>query len=279
MDSRTRGEELNQLSRLLFTSAANKWYGSLLLEVAAGVLAAVIGALEPSGDWSIFGAILGVALLIAAYGLRLWFDDQYDAAETMRRQAALTEGLDWPLDKIQASEWRQKAGRRVRDRLKVQARDPDYYASRAIPSARRLAEMTVESAFYTRHLYTKLRVWFWFLFAGSILIAGFVISIGLTRTIPDSIDALIARALYSIIPVVVSVNLLGWALRLTRSIATIRQVEADLERLLESTELNEPRVMRLVSEYDCQLVGGFPIHNFLFSRWHGEIEDLWKQRG
>lgn len=278
MDSRSRGEELNQLSRLLFNSAANKWYGSVLFEVSAGILAAVIGALEPPGDLSLLGAIAGVALLIAAYGLRLWFDDQYDAAETMRRQAALTEGLDWPLDRTQASEWRQKAGRRVRNRLKVQARDPDYYASRAPASPQRLAEMTVQSAFYTRHLYTKLRVWSWVLFAGSLLIAGFVVSLALTRMIPDSIDALIARVLYSIVPVVVSVNLLGWALRLTRSIAAIRQIEADLERLLGSEEVTEPRVMRLVSEYDCQLVSGFPIHNFLFNLWHGEIRDLWEQR-
>ncbi len=215
---------------------------------------------------------------MAAHALRLWFDDQYDAAETMRRQAALTEGLDWPLDPLQASEWRQKAGKRIRDRLKVRPRDPDYYASRAPTGARRLAEMTIESAFYTRHLYAKLRQWIWALLVGALLIAGLVVSLALTRRVPDNVDAIVARVLYAVIPVVVSVNLLGWALRLTRSIGAIRQVEADLERLLGSPDLNEQRVMRLVAEYDCQLVGGFPIHNRLFNRWQGEIQELWQQR-
>ena len=43
MDSRTRGEKFSQLARLLFDSAANKWDGAVLLEVGAGVFAAVIG--------------------------------------------------------------------------------------------------------------------------------------------------------------------------------------------------------------------------------------------
>lgn len=278
MDSRHLGAELSQLARLLFNAAANKWYGSVFLEVAAGLLAAIISASEPSGDWPIFGAIAGVALLFGTYGLRLWFDDQYDAAETMRRQAVLTEGLDWPLDPIQTSEWCQKAGKRIRDRLKAQPRDPDYYDSKAQPGGRRLAEMTVESSFYTRHLYGKLRLWIWILFVGAILVAVFVISLALTQTIPDRIDTQIARTLYSAIPVVVSINLLGWALRLSRSISAIRQVESDLERLLGTAGLDEKQAMRLVSEYNCQMVGGFPIHSFLFIRWQKEIQDLWQQR-
>lgn len=278
MDSRTRGEKLNQLSRLLFDSAANKWYGSVLLEIAVGVLAAVIGILEPPGEWPLFAATGGILLLILAYGLRLWFDDQYDAAETMRRQAALTEGLDWPLESLQASDWRKKAGKRIRNRLNFRPRDPDYYASRSETSPRRLAEMTTESAFYTRHLYDKLRLWIWGLFTGALMVAGVVVALALTRTVPESVDVVVARVLYAVIPVVVSINLLGWALRLSRSIGAIRSVEVDLLRLLGSEELKESQVMRLVSEYDCQLVAGFPIHNRLFKLWQGEIQDLWEQR-
>lgn len=38
MDNQQRGEKLNQLSRLLFDSAANKWYFAAILEIVAGVL-------------------------------------------------------------------------------------------------------------------------------------------------------------------------------------------------------------------------------------------------
>lgn len=278
MDSRAQGEELSQLSRLLYDSAANKWYAAIGLEVAAGVMAAALGILEPPGDWALAGAFFGVGLIAVSYGLRLWFDAQYDAAETMRRQAVLTEGLDWPLDKLQTIEWLQKAGQRIRKRLKVQPRDPDYYATREPAGSARLAQMTVESAFYTRHLYEKLRFWMWVLFAGAALLSLLAILVALTRTIPDQIDVLVARTLYAIIPVVLSVNLLGWARRLGRSIAAIREVEADLERLQQDASLTEPRVMRLLSEYNCQVVGGFPIHAALFRRWRGEIRELWERR-
>lgn len=278
MASRDRGEELSQLSRLLFGSAAAKWYGAALTEVIVAILAAMIGALELAGDWALIGALIGLVLLFVAYGLRLWFEDQYDAAETMRRQAALTEGLGWPLDTVQSSEWLQKAGKRIRDRLKLRPRDADYYASTASVGAQRLIEMTVESAFYTRHLYDKLRLWVWAIFAGILLLAGVVVLLALTRAVPDSADAVVARVLYAVIPVVVSLNLLGWALRLTRSISTLRQIQADFNRQLSQGENDERQVMRLVSEYNCQVVGGFPIHDRLFQRWHGEIRELWERR-
>ena len=277
MDSHSRGEELNQLARLLFDSAANKWYGSVLLEIGVGLTAAIVSIRNPQGDESLFGALVGVGLLIAAYALRLRFESQYDTAETMRRQAALTEGLGWALDHVQFSEWRNRAGKSVRSRLVTHPRDPDYYASRqSEPGPRRLAEMTIESAFYTRRLYGKLRSWMWALFCAFLFIAIFVIFMALAQSIPDSVDLAVAHVLFVSIPVVVSIDFLGWALRLQRSIAAIRQVASDLERLLATGIVEDSAVMRLVAEYDCQLVGGFPIHKLLFKHWHDEFREEWE---
>lgn len=278
MNNQARGEELNQLSRLLFDSAANKWYFAAILEIVAGVLAAVLSVKEPSGDQALVGAFVGVGLIGLAYLLRLWFEAQYDAAETMRRQAALTEGLGWEISSLQTSDWLQKAGNRVRKRLKVKVRDADYYASKAAPSAARLGEMTTESAFYTRQLYTKLHVSLWVLFTLAVILTIVSLSIALTQTVPDTIDILVAKAIYAIIPVVLSINFLGWALRLGRSIDAIREVEEDLDRLQASPNWDEGQIMRLVTEYNCQVVGGFPIHPWLFWLWGDEIKELWQRR-
>src|SRR3712207_2214993 len=98
MDNRMAGEELSQLSRLLFDASANKWYLAIGLEVVAGILATALGLFDLPGDWSLVGAILGVVLLGGAYALRLQFEDTYDVAETMRRQSVLTEALGWSLE-------------------------------------------------------------------------------------------------------------------------------------------------------------------------------------
>ncbi|GIW04294.1 MAG: hypothetical protein KatS3mg059_0914 [Thermomicrobiales bacterium] len=278
MDSRGEGEQLSQLSRLLFDAAASKWYWAAGLELLAGLLAAGLSMAEPTGDRALFGAGGGVALLGSAYVLRLRFADQYDTAETIRRHVVLSEAFGLPLDRVQASRWRQKAGQRLLKRLEKQPRDPDYYTTRAALGARRLAEMTAESAFYTRHLYAKLECLVWLLFASACIATLGVAFLALSRSVPESIDLMVARALSAFIPTALSINLLGWGLRLRRAVDSICDVESALERLLKSKKrLGDTEVLQIVSEYSCQVVSGFPIHACLFNRWHGEIQSLWQQ--
>lgn len=271
------GEELNQLARLLFNSAANSWYGAVGIEISAGVLAAILSLLDLSGDIALVSALIGATLLISSYLLRLQFDVQYETAETMRRQSVLTEALNWPVGRIQMSDWRQQAGKYIRSQLKIKPRNPDFYATKKNVGAGKLADMTIESAFYTRHLYVKLRFWVWIIFIVAILVSVLAMSVALTKTIPDDIDIIIARVIYSIIPVIISVNFLGWGLKLGRLISAILNVEMGLEQL-HATNQELPQVMRLVSEYNCHVTTGIPIHNWLYEKWSPEITDLWKQR-
>ena len=77
---------------------------------------------------------------------------------------------------------------------------------------------------------------------------------------------------------VLSENLLGWAPKLGRLTSTIQEVEDGLECLKNTSTLDVPQVMRLVSEYNCQFVEGIPIHSWLFLRWHDETHELWESR-
>lgn len=278
MDNRQKGEELNQLSRLLFDAAASKWYIAIGLEVSAGLLAVILGIIEPAGVGAFLGTAVVAFVLLGAYALRLWFEDQYDAAETTRRQSVLTEALDWAIDTVQMSDWQAKAGNRVRSRLEVQPRDPSYYATERGFGAERLAEMTIESAFYTRRLYAKVRFWAWIMFVGAALASLFVITLLLTTAVPDSVNLVAAKAVYSFVPVVIAIDIFGWALRLGRLGSAIRSVEAGLQQLIDADNAELQEVLRWVSEYNCQVAQGIPILNWLFDRWHDEIADLWNQR-
>src|SRR5260221_826180 len=149
MDSRAAGEECNQLARLLFSAAATKWYTAAILEIVAVLLSGVLSFAPLPDPLPLVGALAGIALLVIAYGLRIAFDGQYDRAETMRRQAAFSEGMGWPIEPWQMDTWRQRAGKKIRSQYQAKPRDPNYYATTRETGPRRLAEMTIESAFYT----------------------------------------------------------------------------------------------------------------------------------
>lgn len=276
-DHKLKGAELSQLARLLFDEAANKWYTSVGLEMLAGFAAALFSLWKLSGDLELFSALLCTFFIIVAYVLRLQFDDQYDAAETMRRQSTLTEALGWSVSKTQMSLWRHKAGKRIRSKLKHHPRESDYYSTNQEIGPKRLAEMTTESAFFTRLLYIKLRWLVWLLFTISIVLLILVMTVALSSGIPAAIDLALAKVLFAIIPVLISIDLLGWGLRLNKLIYEISTIENELEKLIEE-EPNLHQVLRLVSEYNCQVVKGLPILKWMFKHWHDEIKELWIER-
>ncbi len=153
VDDRPAGDTLSQLARLLFDAAANKWYGSVGLLLFAGLGGAVLGALSVEPGQALADAVL----FLVAYGLQFWAERQYDQAETMRRQSVFTEALGWPIGRVQMDEWTRRAGKRIRSRASRIPRPVGYYsAGQAELGAERLADMTAESAFYTRHLYGNL---------------------------------------------------------------------------------------------------------------------------
>lgn len=277
-DNKKRGEQLNQLSRLLFDNAANKWYWAMGIEVVAGLIGISAIFFSLSDSWKLAIAILGFILLSMAYYFRLRFEDMYDTAETMRRQSILTEALGWAIDRTQFSIWRQKAGKKILDKFKLQPRNKDYYVTKHSVGPRRLLEMTLESAFWTRHLYCKLQQIIWVLFAIVVIISIVVISIAVMNIIPESSKVPIVQAVYFFLPVVLSVNLFGWALKLNRLINSICEVEKGLENLKKQRRVTEQEVMRLVSEYNCQVTSGFPIPSVLFKLWYQEIQELWEAR-
>jgi hypothetical protein len=278
MDSRQIGSELNQLSRILFDNAASNWYVAAGIEILTGILGAILSIAGASGDWALLGAIIGLTLFGWAYYLRLRFEDKYDLAETMRRQSVLTEALGWPVARVQASEWRRRAGRKVAEQFKHRPRDQSYYAPPEPTGPSRLAEMTLESAFWTRHLYGRLRIIVWAIFVGALIVSGIVISAPAFGVTPQAVAVRIATAVYLLLPVLLTIDLLGWAMRLGRLISSIRDVEADLERLKNSDGFDTQQVLRLVSEYICQVINGFPIHPWIYRRWHDEIHELWARR-
>lgn len=278
ISAQKQGEELNQLSRLLFDKASQRWYLAMGLEVVSGGLGVVIGTMLLSDKWRTIVAAAAFVFLALIYYLKIRSNYLYSTAETMRRQSVLAEAIGWPISATQFSDWRLKAGKELLNKFKVSPRDEDYYMTKCDVGAERLLEMTIESCFYTRHLYEKIRK-----LASTILIVTIIAWILALSVIPfDDISNVtrlrVVYLLYLALPIILSADILGWTIKLGTLSRSIKEIEQDLERLSKSGDLDIPQVMRLVSEYNCQLVGGIPIPKVLFRLWHNEIRELWEKR-
>lgn len=278
MDNKNiKGEELGQLARFLFDSAANKFYASVGVEFLAGLVGVIASLINFNDQDKLRIAIFGFILFITSYILRLKFDNEYDRAETMRRQSVLSEGLNWDISRVQFSEWKQKAGKKIIERLKKERRADDYYETKEKFGPRRLLEMTKESAFYTRCLFGKLYGILGLFLIISFLLLFFIFSIIFpVQLIPTSTETIITYAIYLILPLMLSSDILSWFIKLGRIKSEIFKIEEAIERLDRQKFIKEPEIMRLVSEYNCQHIGALPIPNLLFCLWHNEIKELWE---
>lgn len=277
-DSKKQSIELGGLSKLLFDKATIFWYGAILIEFTAGIIAVCAGFIVSSESLNIIFAIIGFLLFSFSYFLKIRFGIIYDNAETMRRQSVLAGALGWVISRTQFGEWRRLAGEKVIEILDNIPVDPNYFASQEQQGPRRLLEMTEESAFWTRHLYCYMKKYVWILFFISITFFFFVLTFAATDLVPRSTGLKVVYAVYLILPLILAMDVLGWGIKLNQLIESLKKVEESLEELSKNSSLTESKVLPLVAEYNCQMVSGIPIPSWFFGRYHNHIDSLWKKR-
>ena len=269
---------LSSLTGLLFDRAATLWYRALGLEVLSSVMAAIVAFARLTGDLALYGTLLVVGLLAVAYGARLRAEAIHDTAQTIRRQAALSEGLGWRIEPIQLQEWQRKAGTKLLKRVAAEPRADDYYETGETTGARRMAEMTRESAFYTRHLDLVMRDGLTVAIGIVAIVVLVIVYLVLATPTAAVLGGLVAQVVATVVLIVIGLDAVGWWLRLNRQESAIREIEADLDRLLAKDDIDTTDVLRLVAEYDCELANSIPIHPRIFNWKHDEIRGLWENR-
>ncbi len=274
-----QGVELTRLSQLLFDKGAKLFYGAIVIECITVLGSVIFSILEISEQVKLFVAVIGFLLLAIAYSCKVAFENTYDSAETMRRQSVLNSGLGWPITKTQFSEWRCLAGPRILQEAEDKPLDPNYFATGKEPGAERLLQMTQESSFWTRHLYITLKKWLWPAFIFSAFFFVVVITFSASGSVQPTLGMKIVYVVYLILPLVLTLDILGWALRLGRIVRSLKAIEDDLESLENSGNVSKEHVLRLVAEYNCQVVRGFPIPGWFFRSQHDYIAALWAKHG
>lgn len=269
------GAQLNQLSRLVFDRAAVYWQYSIAGELIAGITGLLTSISTISLKTEIFWAIIATIIFIVAFCLRSAYEYKHEAAETMRRQSVLSEGLGWPIRESDFRKWKSKAGSRLLSKFSKTSRDLDYYATDQPVGPKRLAEMTVESIFWTQSLYEKMQSAFSVVMIPTALIILLVTSLAIFA---DNTSGLrIVYAVYVAIPIIIALDLLGVLLRVHRSIRGLSELEGSLESLIEKDTPESTEVLRLVFEYNCILSAGIVIPNWFYRLFRAQIQQCWDQ--
>jgi hypothetical protein len=272
------GPDLRRLAGLCFDRAAHGWYLALGIEAVSAVVSTAVAVLALSGAASAVGMLASIALLLLAYGFRLRAESLHDVALTMNRQGALSTGLGWTVDRFQLDEWRRLAGAKTVAAAAKMPLEPDYYATSEPVGPRRMAEMQLESAFYTRHLWIALRDLMGVGLIGVVLAALAAVYLTLALPADAGFSVVVAQVLASVVLFTIGVDVVGWLIKLTRQAGALQDVIRDLDRLLEKSAVRQEPVLRVVIEYSCEMVGSIPIHRRFLDWKHDDIQSLWGER-
>lgn len=270
---------LGQLSRLLFDRAAATWQWSIALELCAGAVGIAFALTEHGAQGGLLGAIIVFCLLVIAYWLRYQFEEAHGVAESMRRQSVLSEALGWEIERAQLIEWRNRAGPEILREARQNPRPDDYFDNSLDQGAKKLAEMTFESAFWTRCLYGHMRR---YLFIGLIVVVVAlvgVMSASAFDVVPSDAKPKLFYAAYLAAPVFLTVDLVGMVLRLDRAISEIKALTAHVERMTKLAAPDIGAIMRLASEYNCIVASGLPIPNWVWQLHRTDITESWTRAG
>ena len=96
-------------------------------------------------------------------------------------------------------------------------------------------------------------------------------------TVPTTIVPAFTYGIFLIIPILITSNIIGWVFKLRRLISAICDIEKDMEDLTALARPDEASVLRLVFEYNCQVVAGFPIPSFIFKAEYNHIQQEWQR--
>lgn len=260
----------------MFDKAALTWQWSVGLELFAGAVGMLLSLNAFSAQANLAGATFVLAVIVVAYILRYGANGTYDDAETMRRQAALSEGMGWELARADLNKWRERAGSKIMAKAALKPRPDDYYDNALGEGAKKLAEMTFESAHWTKCLYKRLRNYLVAILIVAALIVVMLVGVALFDVVPTAHRTALAYAAFLFAPIVLTVDFLGMVLKLNRAIAELESLSPSLEREAKLTSPKTGGVMRLVAEYNCVVSAGVPIPYWLWKRHSSAIAASWK---
>jgi len=243
----------------------------LLAQFLVALTAAISVYVTDNATLMIFAAV-GFLLALAWLIFGRMQRGHRDAGEQARRVVLISSGLGVSLSPEQRL--------RIFDKFKVSVtnrrlvREEDYFASRTIPSHRRLAELVEESAYWTRDLQrASASALGWLLLGVTILIAGVIVICA--PSITSEANLSIARVLIAFLVFLLSSDVVGAMLGYREAALAIDDI---LQRVETAAARGYPPadVLLLASDYNAAVEGAPFVLPLIYRIRRPTLTRLWR---
>ncbi len=159
-------ETLSDLRNHLYDGAEAKWNWTLRISVAA-LVASIIGTASANAVALTITGLASIAFPVVISWIRELASTEILHADKCRRLVLYSDGLGHT---VAAAELAEVNSWGLGSQIQPAPFSGSYYQSTHSPGPRRLADITTESAYFTKFLAGKVQVWLWWIFAVSIAV-------------------------------------------------------------------------------------------------------------
>lgn len=252
----------------------SKWWlvSSFILTIPAYICLVCAALLPgPSVKWITFAAF--VFQLMGNFS-RSRSATHYSLGESVRRPAMAQTGLAATISAVEVAKIAAKYGIVFKGEP---IRSEKYYESVGAPGHRRLAEITLESAFWTGQLAGRMAT----LLKRSLFVVGVILGVSVLVALQSGLTAIQGQALAKIYMVSVTVWCTGdlWALwRKYDSLSVgLQNVLTKCEVAVSRPEIGE-EILLLFGEYNCCLAAAAVIPDFIYNQSRARLNEAWASR-
>lgn len=223
-------------------------------------------------------SIVSPTLAVISVLIQIRVDRFKSSAEALLRQYEEYEGLGWPVSRNAVSDIMVGLSENLRDEASVSNISQPYFASQAPKSIRRIMENLEESAWWTKHLSSKMATYS-LLFVFIMLISSFfALVITLHSATNQPFERNVARAMVSVIAFLFTGGMIKLWLDYRQLNRQANRTEDIACQLLDSAE--EPNLVdaaRVLNEYHIARASSPLIPDWVFKQSRSNLDDMWKK--
>lgn len=269
-----RYETLDDLRHHLYTQAQMLWEASLVLSVATVALA-IVGIASRDALWVALTGVAALLIPVLVSWIREIATTQQLRGDKCRRLILVADGLGLQISPAELAEIRAWA---VGSDLGVAPFTPPYFSSKQPAGPQRLADIAMESAFFTEHLARKLQFWLWISFA--VLIGCALLVLHLADLAANQSSAGLAFAAKSI-AVFIAFLISGDFALLAKKYGDLRSAAHDVyqrcAKLREDERATNDEVRNVVDDYGVAHVQCPPIPSWLYERHRDKLNAIYRE--
>lgn len=207
-----------------------------------------------------------------------WLSDVYKGnAETLLRKLDARDSLGWAISKAEMSDLEIRSPKKLAQLVSATVLNQNYFASQENVGARRTLENFQESAWWSKHLCTRMGQYY--LTLTIILIVGsfFVLAASIETVRDYTFLVGIGRVVTASLMLVFSLGLVRAVLGYYEFAKKAAHIEERIEHLLENTTVIEIDAIKVMHEYQLARSAAPLIPSWVWKQMQRKLNETWHQ--